>query len=481
MWIQQSDRKHLLEVLGGSASRSDASLSSIFPPGEVRGDDLFLVWQDNPAGLLKQPSRGSTKGNQSLPTGIITADGKLRDFLAWSSTFLTGFKPITAYYRVMEMSTARSYQVDLGRPSLAGFESAVVGTIIGEFLALAPEMRDTAELTPVACAATLSFCLARALALGYDADQMEAISQDWTRARSLTGQNSALLKIGTVKSIWKMLAAKRDSNTRPATKMRREELPRHIAPAYAELLSHGKISRNAWLAVIGGVGELESAQRRMEDTREERVLAFQDFTSPKVLSRIPDADTRAFVCGYLASLIAPGSMAHLDLVKRYSLDLPAVLPWYGLCAGTPLSGELLGSFNVLGRRLLRDLLRDVPVWESPLADIAIDELMILSDSRMKPIEFRSFMPSVLEIELRPTISTYVRWSKRDSSRQMDLFSDSTSGQISNESIQEMGTLINQLDQTFKRMAKSLPTRTATQPQAPIKPIRKPSRKRQSRL
>lgn len=79
--------------------------------------------------------------------------------------------------------------------------------------------------------------------------------------------------------------------------------------------------------------------------------------------------------------------------------------------------EVLASFNVLGRRLLRDLLRQEALFSPPTCDIALSELQILSDVATEYLQFPSVGPNRILVELEPCISILLNWGKRDKESQ----------------------------------------------------------------
>ena len=100
-----------------------------------------------------------------------------------------------------------------------------------------------------------------------------------------------------------------------------------------------------------------------------------------------------------------------------------IMIWYGLCAGFHKKSELLSSFNVLGRRLLRELLKPDFLLNRPSADISVSELQLLLDSQNKIINFRKFSSQNMTVELFPYVSTYLNWPKREPIKQQDLLSN----------------------------------------------------------
>ena len=408
MWIKQSDRKELIEVLSGNGAdiTQGCYSSDSFPADPIIGEDLYLVWGYDPGKYVY------------LPMIIIVADGHLRDFLAWASTYFPGYRPFTAYFRVLDFKTVTSLKGRFERPSLDGVDTGCVGLIIGEALTLSADLSSQGHLTVIACSSTISYCFARALAFGAKLNELDLISEKWVYARKITEQPARKLEINSVKDIWNALALLKSEANQDFGKPR---VQIEIIEACSQLKRNGVISAHTWDVLTKDVEELRIAQKEMTAPREERVRFFQKLVYSKSFQKLHDYNMQSFVCGYLASLIGPGSMSHIDLVAQQVAKWPTVLMWYGLCAGLHRKSELLSSFNVLGRRILRELLKVESVLTWPSADIAVSELEILLKGDGKLNDFRTFSSNHVIVELFPLIHTYISWPKRDIGRQQELF------------------------------------------------------------
>ncbi|MGA2955252.1 MAG: hypothetical protein ABSF48_05970 [Thermodesulfobacteriota bacterium] len=416
MWIRKSDRKSLIEVLSGNgaAGIQGCHPSDSIPTEPLSGDDIYLIWDHDPRVRIH------------LPIQIIVGKGHLRDFLAWVSTYFPDYRPFTGYFRVLDFETLTNLRKWGESPSLEGVEAGCIGLIIGEALTLLPDLGGRVSLTTIACSSTISYSFARALALGAMPNQLDLVREKWSLARKLTEQAPRKLEIGYVEDIWNVVAY---LQLKGGQVLVIPKIPGVILEACLQLKEKGEISDRTWVELTANNEELRAAQEKMRATREERVLYFQRLLSSDAFSKLHEASIQSFVPGYLASLIGPGTMSHINLVSPHLHQLQTILLWYGLCAGLHRKNELLSSFNVLGRRLLRELLRAEPLLGRPSTDIAVSELEVLLEGNGKSIGFRTFSPNYVLVELLPCISTYLSFPKRDAIRQEELFPKPLSAEL----------------------------------------------------
>jgi len=433
MWVKRSNRKSLTEILLGNGIETSMEChhSDSFPVDPIAGNDLYLIWDLEP------------KDKRAVPNIIVVSNGHLRDFLAWAITYFPAYRPFTAYFRVVEFDMLASLQTWFEPPSLYGLETACVGIIIAEALLLSSAREKAASISTISCSTTISYALSRALALGANSSQLEFVYEKWLIARKLTEQPERKLDIEHLKDIYHMLAILRHDGLEKQQLDLITKVPKAVIEACSQLKNKGRISDKTWGDLTEGVQELKDAQRQMESTREARVKYFQRLLSNDSFSKLNGAVVQAFVCGYLGSLIGPGTLSHVDLVARYLSQSPMALLWYGLCAGFYKKNELLTSFNVLGRRLLRELLRYEPLLSPPVSDISLTELQVLLESNGAPIDFRTFVSNRVTTELYPCISTYLIWPKRESKQQMDLFSKSNDSALRRELLLDLGSLLKE--------------------------------------
>jgi hypothetical protein len=120
----------------------------------------------------------------------------------------------------------------------------------------------------------------------------------------------------------------------------------------------------------------------------------------------------AFILGYLASQIAPGTMELLGLLSPYIHSFPGVLMWYGLCAGLHRRSTVASYAGGFGRRAIRDVLRSEGFLDGPTCDISLSELRIISSKGKGSLDFRTNSNTQIEVEIAPCVTATFRWPPR---------------------------------------------------------------------
>jgi hypothetical protein len=160
------------------------------------------------------------------------------------------------------------------------------------------------------------------------------------------------------------------------------------------------------------------AERMMHGSRENRVVAFEQFIGQ--LERMPreDSELMSFAVGYLASRIAPGTIRHYSVLDPVTRRYPTVALWYGFCAGFGEAEMDTGGRQGLdlptsARRIVRDLLRTDSVLDAPVCDIGVLELAALSRTSAAPLDgLITTTPGTAVIELAPCVCTSANVSSK---------------------------------------------------------------------
>lgn len=455
MWILDSNRRNLTEILlgNGIVTYSDCRFSEHFPVQTLSGDNVYLVWDSSP------------KEKPIPPCIVVVAEGHSRDFLAWTSTYFPSYRPFTAFFRVVEFQTLGSLKTLMQPPSLEGIETPCVGLIVAESLFLSSGAGKSYSLTPAICCSTVSYALARGLALGANYKELDIILSKWAIARKLTGQPDRKSEASLVKDIFRiplLLKAEAYQNAIGDSGM---PFPMVVIDACLEIRRNGRISDSTWNKLTNGIEELKAAHQQMEAPREERVRYFQRLLSEHSLSKIGKGIVEAFVCAYIADLIGPGSLSHIDLISDYATRIPATILLYGLCAGLQKKNEVLSSYNALGRRLIRDLLRHESLLAPPICDIALSELQVLLEGNAKQMEFSTFSSNRAIIELQPCVSTYFALqraaAKQEGTQQAALFQEFVESGFRERLNRELGDYLKKASDIYRQLNESksrLPSR-----------------------
>ena len=396
MWALPADRQTFLDILG---RQSLPHLKGILDPGRSHllesSAELLLLWASEP---VSSPP-GLPNGEQ-LPDAIMVRPHQMREFIAWITTVAGGYRPFTAFVRIIDPECAE-HALESKAPNLGKLEDAVAALIIAEALTLSGAQRSVSGLSLLPCESTYSYSFARALALSYVHGGKDPIAAPFGLARKLTRQPPRRLGDELLSTPLKVLSGLAAGST---VTERSSGVTPFIWETCRELQSEREVKRSWRLLTDTGLVP-QQLLGELRGPREHRVKAFERILqSPSGL----DALTASFLAGLLADQIGPGSFEHIDLLLPYLNRYPTALLWYGLCAGLHPDSEVQQTGNCLGRRLLRDLLTADPILSRPKYDIAVSELEVHLD-REEPLEFRTASQNYIAVELLPGVPAYMKW------------------------------------------------------------------------
>jgi hypothetical protein len=161
----------------------------------------------------------------------------------------------------------------------------------------------------------------------------------------------------------------------------------------------------------------------MHGSREDRVLAFEEFVRRSDGTSAHNPEVMSFMLGYFASRIAPGTIRHSKVLDQITLRYPTAMLWYGFCSGfgesraemTDVSPKAGPDLPLSARRVIRELLRPETILGTPVCDIGYLELLALSRTGGSPLEslVRATQGSIA-VELLPGVCTSLNVSLRPS-------------------------------------------------------------------
>jgi len=447
MWLKKGTRKDFLEILGGNQSkiiggvREVNNLSSEIPIL----DEVYFVWEFDP------------QSNPSLPVLLILPDGQLKDFLAWASTFFPGYRPITAYCRIIEWKTANRLQLKNRIPQTHGLEKACTGVIIAEALSQYSQQVDPQYISPFECTSTYSYCMTRSLFLDYLDEDIDYITNRWAKARNITKQSDRKLNHKSMRDIWIVIRALSQRNKSFYIGNSDTRLA-HLIEACSQIIKFGEITNYTWTELVFGSNELAELRNEMKGTKEQRVLCIERSLSSSSYKKLNDL-SQSFLFGYLVSLVSIGSMEHLNLIWPYVDRYPTAMLWYGLCAGLYGKIDMLSEFKGLGHRLIRDLnMPESTIFGRPRADIAIDELEVLFTGDTPSEDFRKGSKNYLLVEISPGISTSLAWPEKGKSYQKEMSTGHIKPETYEDLLMELGFLIKRMNEIYGNLSSHTDTR-----------------------
>lgn len=395
MWIQDGTREDLLSIIQ-SDRLADRPLRQICSARQLPNSfsELRFLWKEDPRVWSK------------LPTLIILEKIPSREFFAWTGTYLPNCRPITAYCRVI--NSERLQEALKAKPTFAlgSLETICIGLILAEAATYVVGQSNVNRLSSAAFTGTYSYAITRAIAANLPLPAQESVGSLWIKARQYTGQRPLNLTLEDLDRVWGIVFSifkPKEFETLHLT-----DAIGNIASACNDIIETGEISENNWQNLTHDLFDRKITYQLFRGPREERVLQVEDLLTSLSQNTKIDRMTISFVGGYLASRISPGTFDHHELLVPYLSRLPALLVWYGLCAGLPKDSKLRNFGFGIGRRIMRDATQEDSVLNRPKCDIALEELEVLYTGKNLTQNLHYKEAGHLIIEILPGVNCTMR-------------------------------------------------------------------------
>ncbi|MCA9805981.1 MAG: hypothetical protein KC777_28630 [Cyanobacteria bacterium HKST-UBA02] len=393
MWTKELTRSEFLELLSSterhrlSGELRDDGLLDIPKPKE---ESVVAIWSDSP------------DVKTELPCLLVVNDNELTDFLAWATTFLSSYRPVTSTFRIVP---TRLLKFVKGEPSarLGELSGPFLGAVFGEALTES-RSRSILEDSPISVfCSTFSYSMAKSILL-YDAQFLLAELLDrWFLIRELTNQKTRSLRYQSLATIWSILSS---LNVPDSLKADRDQY--NVLLACNQIRETGSIGPTIWSKLTKGnlpYAFLESLSHLpMEDRVPYLIKAFE------VIIQDSNALVRDFCLGYLTCMLG-SSFNYADLLFPKLDFADSSLIWFGICLGLKHQSDMLNSPGGMPRRLLREIETTTRFVSRPESDLNADELMMIVNHEEKPI-FPKYYNGSLRVDLLPGADMIIGWPVR---------------------------------------------------------------------
>jgi hypothetical protein len=374
----------------------------------VQRSEMCLIWP----GPLKRNVQENF-GPTSRPV-IVVADQNIREFFAFTNTYIGNYQPFSAFFRVLPLS----YAIDIlsEKPNRSNFgASKFVGAIIAETRSqLGDPRRELSEITIQSNLATMSFAAVGGIVSGATIKQYSELLSNWTRSRRALADDPLPIPSEKVRIFWEIVKSAVDFQIGGSSYGIHQEL---VSIASSILGGGGDPDPRSWHSLAEGLPRTRLALEKMKDSREERVRAMDDISNEIASSRI-EAQTAEALLGYAASRVAGGSLRYFPILEKLERRFPLAPMWYGLfCSFSPDSDALVAG-ECLGRRIVRHLEGVSDIFAKPECDLSFEEFSVMLASS-KPPRWRTELQNSISIEILPGVSSVFRTNSRSSRKESD--------------------------------------------------------------
>ncbi|MDR7867749.1 MAG: hypothetical protein RIN56_13125 [Sporomusaceae bacterium] len=395
MWLQDVAREDLLNLIQSDRLPEkplrQLELINELPESQ---SELQFIWREDPRQWGK------------IPSVIVLDKITPREFFAWTGTYLNYCRPLTAHCHVVNREIFQAAIETHTHFTLGNLETICIGMIIGEAATYLAGQSDINRLSMTAFAGTYSFTMSRAVASNMVMPKKDGVGELWLKARRLTGQKLLSLSIDDLDQVWRtVFDISKHSHFKMLYSGSTNEI---ISSACRQISITGEISEDNWRILTRDLFEKNVTNELLKGPREERVIQVEKALTLLSQQSGPDKVKLAFIGGYLASRIAPGTFDHYELLIPYLSKLPTLLIWYGLFAGLSIESKLRNFGFGIGRRIVRDIVQEDSILNRPKCDISIGELEVLYGGNAVVQNLHPKESGHLIIELLPCLNSTMR-------------------------------------------------------------------------
>lgn len=392
--------------------------------------DEFLSWMGGDHRMAighKAPSKTSSQegmvllvwdksevGDGGRPLIAIPTED-MRDFFAFVGTYMTTFRPYSAFFRVVpiEMISAIEERQLPVNDVLQRVARVAAGSAFSEvYLRAGGRVVGNRTQLP-AIAATLSATFGQAIVAGYPTRVLDRLAKQWSAIHR--GTNNSILEqadADQIALIWRLISdAARDGMSDSLAALGRSQ--HTISRFLAEALRGRGFNNALLLSLASSMSTTVDPAQILTSSREERIRAFNDFVArldPTSVDPLPGQ----FLAGLLLAISGNGSFDLLRSGVELLSRSPTSIVWFGVCAALFEESNVLTTANCAGRRLARDLQRPHGLFDSPSADLNSYEYFMLKRDMDALDQVNSHRADGLEIELLGNITTSIsRYDNRD--------------------------------------------------------------------
>lgn len=343
--------------------------------------EVFLVWDQ--------------KDGVELVPIVAIPEKHIRDFYAFTTTYVKSYKPFSAFFKVVTCEwVACQHNLRVEKPVTKNEYSKLVAVAFAEaFCQSQRKLNSLNDLTVQGVQATLSSSLLAAVWQGHNDELLAELARGWTDARSVISSSPLMLSPKVILEVWQEIAAGL-ATTRGTRRLGKKRVAYHLQKFWG-----GSLEFQGWFLPIaqdclGPRVDLD----KMLGAREDRVRLLPELLEA-ANSRRANKQLLEFVVGGIASLVGNGSMAQIRLVDSLFQSFPSAPLWFGVASAMQARSDALTASEGLGRRVTRDLLRTFELFEEPTYDISLQELLVLGEKAFSNGTIRTAHTGTFEVGL----------------------------------------------------------------------------------
>lgn len=394
MLFEKTDKKKILDLLRTGSTSYTCGLDKGNTIPSLNDEEFLLVWKEDDL------------RSRYFPIYVCTPSGKVREFLAWASTYMQQMRPFTAFTRVIDIDEFISLQQHRSIPVTSNFTSALIGLLVGETLEL-QNWGLVKYVNSMAAKNTCSYSIVSAI-IHNSPYKKDEIAQKFFAVRKFAKIPFPAPLItsinGILQNLFKIMDTQSFSNN--SFDERLTFFP--ICNALDEIANGVELTKWTIEDILRqplNLIDIPLKNQKVED----RVEAFEKACSLIVNSKQIHPQSASFIIACLANQISPGTMRHHSLLVPFARIYPGVFMWYGLCAGLTPNSDVFSYSGGLGWRISRQIMTEPSTLDYPNADICFNEFELLRTLENPEATFNTDWASNLSVELVPGITILIPW------------------------------------------------------------------------
>jgi hypothetical protein len=356
--------------------------------------EILLAWAEIPS-----------KPSFSNPPIISLPRNRMPEFFAFTSTYVSNYKPFSAFFRVVSHDVledligdrrVNAHQIDV--------PEELVAVALAEAYLQVGGGRSLEDITVQAGLATVSSSVIAALVNGYARDHVEQIILTWASAREIYVQERPKFAADTSVAFWSPIMDALD--VREKSSHHYGAYQKAISFVRSQLTKGFDADPGAWTDLSQNLPDaMRSWGGTRTSSREDQVRNIDSASSFLVDAPNIEPLIREIIAGFLVARVSGGSIEYLNLCDPFLEKLPRAVLWFGFFVGCWRNGNVLSAGDCLGRRLARQLFGSSGPFAAPVADIGVHEL---GTFRGQPPRFRTEQQAVVSVELLPGVTARFR-------------------------------------------------------------------------
>jgi len=386
-WWLDIDASDLLRTfvrvgaLGNSnALRHDDNWADV-PPGRCA-----FVWDERPDEIRAKPSL------------LVAEAAVLGKVLPQLMAIPGSLSPITAFCRIWNTESAKLAAMRKHPRASTFVLGGLVGLLIAELYVRSGREIDLRRVGTGQVSRLFSCSVARLTLLGGGVEESQRLLRAWLDAAAMTFNEVDLALLTTITRL----------NTFAQTILLSDSFDGTSASLGA-IIGVDKNSRTDLFELSNSKGGFASLAFELKPmSREDRLTfiekAIADIRGPRLQETQHRFDTD-LACGYLLSLIDPGSIDYMDVALNLDGRRGYVAAAYSMCAGLTGGDKFLWKYDGFGLAVVSSDRWKLDSFLGSSPDLSIDELQVLK-TRVSAtgFDFRTRNPAVVEVELAPDVT-----------------------------------------------------------------------------